>query len=334
MEKGELYDIIGKVLAGQANEEEVSRFKAWQHSTFQNQLDFEVLRKVWEKTRIQRDESTDIPFQKVLSRINNGTIYPGRKLQRKGFFGKYYWAAAIALLLVSFFAVLRFNTHPIGTEPVATEVKLVQKINPPGQKSRVHLPDGSSVWLNAESTLQFPQKFDSLSRTVLLSGEAFFEVARDPKRPFMVRTGELTTTAIGTSFNIKAFEDQNFILVALASGKIKVESKEGNILLSDAGNCIIYDKVDQQLKAAGHDIFAITGWKDGVLVFREANFDTIIQELERWYGVTIHVVNKPRQEITFTGKFANEYLSNVLERVSFGRPFTYSIEDKIVTIKF
>jgi transmembrane sensor len=335
MDQEEIYHIIGKELAGEANEGEKKRLTEWQLASRQNQVDFDNLKRVWEKTRLLGKKDTDAPFHKVLNKINHRTAFRANGDQGQSpIYKRYFYRAAAVILVILSVAIYRFNLQPIETSADTSPVPVIQKVNPPGQKSRVHLPDGSIVWLNAESELQFPQEFDSLSRIVQLSGEAFFEVAKDPKRPFTVETGDLKTTAIGTTFNIKAYQDQDYVQVALASGKVKVSSNEANALYLNPGNCIEYNKDDQHLKLVEYDISVATCWKDGVLLFKEADFHSIIQELERWYGVTIQVINKPRQDITFSGKFTNEYLGNVLKSMSCGRPFTYSIEDKSVTIKF
>jgi transmembrane sensor len=336
MDQEEIYHIIGKELAGEANEGEKKRLTEWKLAHIHNQATYDSLKKVWNNTRLQGEKGTVAAFEKVLRKINHRKSLQTNRVNQgqSPIFKRYFYRAAAVILVILSVAIYRFNLQPIETSADTSPVPVIQKVNPPGQKSRVHLPDGSIVWLNAESELQFPHEFDSLSRIVQLSGEAFFEVAKDPKRPFTVETGDLKTTAIGTTFNIKAFQDQNFVLVALASGKVKVASNETNAFYLNPGNCIQYNKDDQHLKLIENNIAVVTGWKDGILLFKEADFHTIIQELERWYGVKIQVINKPRQDITFSGKFTNEYLGNVLESMSFGRPFSYSIEDKSVTIKF
>ncbi len=334
MNQDKLFAIIGKTLNGEASTIEKQQLQAWQDENEENEKLFQKLKGIWINTRISHVSSTDQSFQKVIRKIQNSGKYYQKPLTngyRKSARDYLYWAAAIAFIIVS--TIIFYNQQQVQLQNTHTIATIIKE-NPSGQKSKVHLPDGSIVWLNAESKLKYPVSFDNLQRLVQLEGEAFFEVVKDSKRPFSVVSGNITTTALGTSFNISAFSEENEILVTLATGKVKVKSNNHQVEFLEPGFGLSYNKADNNLKVLPINVENNTAWIDGVLLFEEDNFEEIINKLQRWYGVQIEVIGKPGNAMTYTAKFKNEYLSNVLESMRFGRPFTYDINDKVVTIKF
>lgn len=216
-----------------------------------------------------------------------------------------------------------------------TPVAWITKTTNPGEKLKLGLPDQSEVWLNASSSLKYPERFSETERTVKLSGEAFFVVEPDPLRSFTVETASLTTQVLGTSFNVK--EDSNTLTtkVSLLTGSIQIQSKEsrGERILVP-GQEGIFDAKESSLEIRGFDQRATTGWMEGWLVFRNSQFAEVKSLLEDWYGVTISVEGTARRRWNYSGDFQHETLQNVLESMAFSETFTYQIKDKHITIKF
>jgi ferric-dicitrate binding protein FerR (iron transport regulator) len=192
------------------------------------------------------------------------------------------------------------------------------------------------VALNSDSKLTYKEDFLQ-NRIVNLEGEGFFEVVKDEQHPFSVITDNISTTALGTSFNIKAYAGKPEIQVVLASGKVKVENKLDNsfheILPGEATH---YSTVNQTLKKGIVDVAAILKWKDGILHFDKVPFNIIIEDLERWYGIDFQVIGTDKlPEYKCSGTFKpNEYLSNVLTALSYSVEFDYTIENENVILKF
>tara|TARA_B100000609_G_scaffold198251_1_gene197364 strand:- start:931 stop:1947 length:1017 start_codon:yes stop_codon:yes gene_type:complete len=216
---------------------------------------------------------------------------------------------------------------------VEPSIRIVKKENPRGQKSTIMLPDGTKVILNAESTISYKSSFDSNERKVVLHGEAFFDVTRDPQRPFMVETKNLVTTALGTSFNVNAYKDQEEH-VTLLTGKVSVNQLDRRHyeILNPGERADFRDGLITKYKDASlNDV----KWKDGILLFQKTPFEEGIIELERWYGVSIEVQNYPENTSkNFTGIFENDNLSNVLESLGYAMRFDYKINDKSIIITF
>ncbi len=219
-------------------------------------------------------------------------------------------------------------------EQSSNTVQWIVKTNPAGQKSKMILPDGSSVTLNSASEMTYSTDFAKKNREVHLKGEAFFEVVRDSLLAFEVFTDSLVTQALGTSFNIKNYPEMPQ-RVQLTAGSVSV-SQENNfqnpILLHPGEEAVLAPSKNLQTQA--FDISKATLWKEGILHFDKASFEEVITTLERWYGVDIVIENLPRRSFNVTAEFQKDYLENVLHSLGFTFEFNYEIDNKKVTIKF
>src|SRR5690554_440681 len=168
----------------------------------------------------------------------------------------------------------------------------ITKSNPKGQKSTIHLPDGSTVVLNAESTIAYGSDFGKVHRDVFLKGESFFEIATDSLLPFRVFSGELVTVAFGTSFNINSFDERS-VQVQLATGRVRVfhEGREEEQVFLDPGEGVSLME-DHSLRKKKFDVQKAFHWKEGILFFERTPFSQVVVDLERWYGVDIKVEDR------------------------------------------
>lgn len=250
----------------------------------------------------------------------------------------YKWAAAASLLFLVglglFFFISRPNENLLTQEEPAIE--WVEKSNPAGKKTLIHLPDGSKVYLNSESTLRFAKQFIS-NRQVYLEGEAYFEVAKDSIHAFTVQTDSILTRVLGTAFNIRSFPDEEIVSVALASGSIEthIQGQDQKEILVPGQGLAVSKGEERTTRIFDADLHAIRYWTEGVLHFDQISFSKLIRILERWYGVEIQVRGEVPQGSGFTGTFKNqENLINVLDAIQFSEPFQYQSKDKKVIITF
>jgi len=255
----------------------------------------------------------------------------------------YFAAASIVLLIGVVMGFLALHGHlPFEMDKDMANLT-VTKSTSKGQKTTIFLSDGSKVKLNANSKLTFPESFSENKREVYLEGEAFFEVYADETKPFIVHTGPVTTTALGTAFNINAYEAGKEIKVALAEGKVVVQTKRnpnenahsepGGVVL-EPGNQVLYNVINSGMVNEPFNSKQILSWKDDILYFEDASWYEIIHTLENWYGVNIETVNKGNSEKLYSGEFDKQSLHNVLESMSFTKDFDFKIEEKYVLIDF
>ncbi len=242
-------------------------------------------------------------------------------------------ASAIILIAVSL-GIWTYQTASTGaTSQESSSLKYVNKSNPSGQKSTIFLKDGSQIVLNSASSIRYPAKFPSDERVIELTGEAFFEVARDSLRPFRVVVDNAVITALGTSFNVRSYEEEENLTVGLITGSVEVKgqtatSKQSIYLVPGEG--VTYSARKQQMTKIQVDPEKFTAWKNGILYFEDEPIEELVKTLERWYGVEFIIEN----EITgiFTGKFKNQSLEAVLKGISYSYSLNYDINGKYVRL--
>jgi ferric-dicitrate binding protein FerR (iron transport regulator) len=207
------------------------------------------------------------------------------------------YAAAVALLVFATWKItLTTVSHP-AEAPVAVRQELYV---PAGQRARITLSDGSTVWLNAGSTLRYPSVFSG-ERRVDLTGEAFFDVAHDPGKPFVVSTASLEITALGTQFNVYSYPDAEYASASLIDGSVKVrmQGKRNDTVLK-LNQELICANGQLRLKEVDNDLLL---WKEGIYTFKGQNLEKIIGKLELYYDVDIVVTNPQILRYRYTGKF-------------------------------
>jgi len=183
---------------------------------------------------------------------------------------------------------------------------------PRGGQYQVVLPDGSKVWLNASSSLRFPTAFTAKERNVDLTGEAYFEIAKNKEKPFHVNVNGMQVEVLGTHFNINAYADENSIKTSLLEGSVKI--KRGNMsgLLKPGQQGILEDN-NNDLKINRADMDEVVAWKNGLFQFDGAGIKTIMLEISRWYNMEIVYEGKV-PERSFVGKISRDaQLSDVLK---------------------
>ncbi len=342
MKGNHIYEIIGRYLADEISEKEDKIFQNWLNESESNAREFKLHKKAWEGTQINYNPSdSESVFKNILNKIDDQhelKIGKSQNPKTSKIKQRFIFITKVAASLLLIASILYyFNSNILKPETPELAIQTIQKHNFAGQKSKFYLPDGSEVWLNAESEITFPEHFSKDKREVVLEGEAFFNVIKNPNQPFIVISGKVSTTVLGTSFNVKAFKNEPAVCIALKSGKVKVETegergKEEMFL--EPGEAIKYNKSIAKMKKGEFDQELSLAWKDGVIVFKDAGFDEIINVLSRWYGVKFEIENQKNNEWSYTGSFDNAILENVLQSISFTKEFSYLINQKNVTIKF
>ena len=164
-----------------------------------------------------------------------------------------------------------------------TPAQLMALSVPRGQDYHLTLADGTQVWLNAESRLEFPDRFNGNTREVRLSGEAYFEVKKDAKRPFIVHSDYLTTRVLGTSFNVRVYSSRD-AAVTLVKGRVQVKAGNEAQILAPGQQASL---AGSKLAVKAVDTYPVTQWKEGFFYFDNQSLFSIMQDLARWYGVNV-----------------------------------------------
>lgn len=200
------------------------------------------------------------------------------------------------------------------------------------------LSDGTRVWLNAESELEYPVRFVGDERVVRLKGEAYFEVSRDTSKPFVVETGETRTRVLGTSFNISAYDNEEVVYTTLLSGKVEVSScgDEGQPIRSvmlKPGMQSGWQREKGKFTLKKVDVEDVVAWRYGVFVFNEDDIEVVTRMLSRWYEVKFEFDGKRVGHHTFSGKMSkDEKLESILKMLTLAGGPEFKVEGKIVRI--
>jgi len=220
-----------------------------------------------------------------------------------------------------------------------------------GDRKAIVLPDGTRIWLNAGSRLVYPDAFTGADREVTLDGEAFFDVASQPSKPFLVHAGKMTVKVLGTSFDVKAYKTDPDITTTLVSGRVQVtldDNPDRSVTLAPHEKLVVPNvemKLDQskilanalryQVRTASPDDknnLAETAWLDDKLEFNDDTFDEVARELERKYDVQIDFANDGLKDTHVSGTFDRETLQQVFDILKMTTHFDYHIEGKKVTV--
>ena len=238
-------------------------------------------------------------------------------------------AAVLALLVVT--VIITKQNEPWQTTDQSLS-QSITKVTKSGQKLRLTLPDGTTVVLNSESTLTYSTPFSPHDREVSLVGEAFFDVVKNPDKPFIVHSASVTTRVLGTSFNVRSYPNEPESTVSVVTGKVQVSDGAGQEASLSPHTQGVFNLSKRQLLVTPFEVQGVVGWKDGLILFEKTSLGEVFSRLERWYGVHIKVQDKEVLEGEYTGRYENASLEKVLKGIGFASGFTYRIEEKEVII--
>ncbi|NLR80543.1 FecR family protein [Chitinophaga eiseniae] len=200
----------------------------------------------------------------------------------KTFYLRRPWiSAAAAILLLAGVGATWFMFHSRSRAPrYATYTTRV------GERITIHLGDGSLLALNAGTTIRVPEDLSKTRTLQLIDGEAFFDVKTNPDLPFIVESGPVRTTVLGTSFNVAAYKDMHTLTVGVVSGKVRIATNHEQLQVLERDQELIYNKANRQMRVASVDE-SLPGWKEGRLVFNDVSFDDMVILMEKNFGISI-----------------------------------------------
>jgi transmembrane sensor len=200
---------------------------------------------------------------------------------------------------------------------------------PKGGKYQIILPDGSKVWLNSVSSLRFPAVFNGKERNVELTGEAFFEVAKNKEKPFMVKTNAMSVMVTGTQFNVMAYSDEKYTATTLVEGSVNVSNKTSNMVLRPGEQVVSNEGA--KLSKNIVDVEQNIAWKNGLFQFSNSDMRTVMNQISRWYDVTIEYKSSVPEK-HFGGYISRESkLSQVLKMLELSG-VKFKIEEKKIIV--
>ena len=231
-----------------------------------------------------------------------------------------------------------------------------------GSKSKIQLPDGTQVWINSGSKLTYESSFRNNTREVYLDGEAYFDVVRDPKHPFIVHTSNIDIKVLGTAFNVKAYDLDKTIEATLIHGSIEVVNRnqpdaprvmlkphekiifKKDVIVSERGKNLETLKAPSELSKSSSILItplpkhiadtsiSETSWVYNKIAFEDEKLSDIVVKLERWYNVKIQITDEEVNDFRISGSFIDETIDEALRDLQLLIPFNYKIKNNMITI--
>ncbi len=375
MDKGTLL----RYIKGELSPEEERIVLEWICSDSGNMRYFSDLKNLWVKENMPGGYATDEEMEKFWKKLDSGTgmqkiPYYGTTGVRKRRFGWIVYAAAAVLIIALFLNVVIFRNYLLSDFTVGEENREIIAfadadssirtswermaprrnvyVNSPGQaimrtlytekgvKARIVLPDSSCVWLNSDSELEYPDRFEGGEREVKLNGEGYFIVKQDSLNPMIVRTDKgFYIKVLGTEFNLKCYDNDNEYKAVLYTGKINLvahsarDNKDVEAEIRPLESFMIKKESENRLvvkKEAGKETDA--KWKDGYLIFEEEPMSEVLKKIERWHGAKFIVKDAAVYDNRINANFKEESLVQIMELISLCTNISYQIEGNCVTL--
>ncbi len=318
MEKSEFSNLIEKYKRGNISPQEKELLERFLES-FQTNSEEWIEYEMGNKRQIEKKI-----YSRILMNINkakihfiNRPIFSPSLLQR---------AAAVLLLFILSSGILYLSgvfSNKTGTDVWREAVTLA------GEKSILTLSDGSQVTLNADSKLKYPDHFNDNSREVFLEGEGYFVIKHMDHHPFIVHTGKLLTTVLGTTFNVSAYAENKTIAVSLVEGKVQVtrdaNGTNENIVVLKPQEQLMYNKDHESSLCSGFDSLEAVGWKDNIYKFENAPLDKVLSQLERAFGIKFNITDQKVLAQKITIKFENNSPQTVIDVIKHLTGLEYKI---------
>lgn len=277
MNPGQIGILIEKYASGTITPEELDLLHEWYGSV--NQQDV-----TWPVTRANGKHEL---HSKMLARLNSSIGATPAKV------------VSFPVLKIAAAVVVMIGLAVFGYYFASSESSQFYTVtNTHGKVQVVHLPDSSKVWLNAATTLRYSASFKT-HRQLELEGEAFFDVTKDNEHPFAIKTGEITTTVVGTSFSVSAYDNDELKTISVVTGKVKVSESEKQLALLTPSKSLRYNSRTKEVAVVHADTSNTLSWTRGIFQFEGETLADIARSLSRWYGYSFQFTNKSLEKCSY-----------------------------------
>ena len=375
--KEDIDRLILAFFTGELTYTESEELKKWINASDANKAYFKQMNKLWKSAASSSSLNNKYDTTRAFQRVQYQIFEQNRALRGTGrkslgatnvMFSVFMkWAAVIVIALL-IGAGIHYFVYDYSISPGTEAISRVEV--PLGAKSKVLLPDGTEVWLNAGSKLSYPANYGKRDREVSLTGEGYFKVKHNPAKPFIVEASKVSITALGTEFNVKAYPDENVVETILVKGSVvvkKPETIENNkkmagqsIILKPGQKARIFKKPEintqyvsipekekkttkkitepqkpikaDKIRLQSSNTSIETSWKDKRWIIKGENLDNLLVLLSRRFNVTISLLNDGLSQYQFSGTIENETLEQVFKIMSLTIPMSYTIDKGNVRI--
>lgn len=327
-------ELIANYLTEGLDKNALDELKTWIAASAENQQYFIRQREIW-FSAVSREAASVYDKDKAFENFRN-RVESQKEIQstsRRGFSLSALWRYAAVVAIIIAVGCISYWQGEVNVKDTFADISVEA---PLGSKTKLYLPDGTLVWLNAGSRMTYSQGFGVDNRKVELEGEGYFEVKRNEKIPFFVKTKDLQLQVLGTKFNFRDYPEDHEVVVSLLEGKVGLNNllrEEKEAVLSPDERAVL-NKANGLLTVESVTASNASQWTDGYLFFDEKLLPDIAKELERSYNVKIHIANDSLKTFRFYGNFVRreQNIQEVLEALASTEKMQYKIEERNITI--
>jgi ferric-dicitrate binding protein FerR (iron transport regulator) len=373
MNEERVWYLLSLQLSGEATTEELKEYDTLLQQYPELGMRAEIMRNIW-RSKQQPLPANANSFDKHLQRLSNHLAQPALQFESEAIDNnapvidinqphnrrRWLWpAAGVAAAVIIIF--LLFTHHEKNIKPVLAKNTISTR---PGSKSKIELPDGTQVWLNADSKLTYDQNFSGDTREVNLTGEAYFDVAHatslktGQRIPFIIHTNSIDIKVLGTAFNVRSYPGEKTTETALIRGSVEITlhsspdkriilKPDEKLIVKNDNATIVSNEAQKDVAVEEEPVMTLskmqpykndtgchyeTMWVKNKLAFENESFERIVPEIERWYNVSFVVKNEALKSLHFRGVFENKSLTDVMEALSISTRFRYEIKGNQVIV--
>lgn len=371
MNEDRLWMLLSLQLAEEANPEEIKELEELLKKSPELSLRVEMLRNLWHKKQSLPGSDKVKAFDKHLQRLSNhlsepvlqyetnasqtpAQLYKEETAIKPRSWYRRLWATVAIAASVIIAVVFIFQSKDENTISAVGDKNTVS--TQPGSKSKIQLPDGTQVWLNAGSKITYNNDFSGDIREVRFSGEAFFNVAKDKERPFIIHTSSVDIKVLGTALNVRSYPNEKTTEMALIRGSVEIilhDNPDKKILLKPNEKLVVNNITDEKESSSDNERIkkeqpmlilskiyfdkadsstTETQWINDTLAFDSVPLEKIMAQLERFYNVKFLVKDEKLKQISFTGGFNNKSLDEIMEALCLSGNFHFEFNNETVTI--
>ncbi len=333
--------LFDKFIANKCTSAEIEKVFSWLQEQPEMLSEKKLFKNYWDKIEPADDENSDQARQR-LDRIHHTiNLHRSEHLDTgnirfltgpKASVIRLLSRAAVILLIPVITLLVYTSLFQSGHFASHNKRQKIEILSPPGSRTHLELADGTKVWLNHSSKLVYPERFTGKTRTVQLIGEAYFEVAPDKAKPFIVESDGMALKAVGTTFNVRAYPEDPDYEATLETGKVFIlkntPGKQATFFHMEPGQHFVLNRATNRHSLKTEELTKYVSWKEGKLIFKDDHMDAVAEQLSRWFSVKISLSDPGLRELTYTATFVDEPLSQILEMMEVVMPISCTVSER------
>lgn len=332
MRKQVTHNDLAKYFSNNCKEQEKKEIESWYKQSDENARLYEQLKSVWKNSKVEipsfdTEEALTIVSEKLDRTPYEDSNYVQLSKRNKPLRTIVSIAATIAVLIGLYFIYSTLSNK--GSE------NMISLTTKKGEIVEVTLADGSNVWINTLSQLNYPESFSDDKRVVYLQGEAYFKVASNPGKPFVIETANSTTQVYGTAFNLQAIDGDEQEIITVTEGLVGYTPKDYSELeekISKGEQCTL-DIVTRRITKSKTFDPNFDSWRTKSLVFHDTHMDKVVQAINKYFDTTIRIADESLKEMGFTSTFSEPELDEVLKVIELTGEIEILRNDGEITLK-